>query len=126
MKKRKKACEAKVDFMFQGTAYKTPLTIMQLLEDEGLTIPEKALSFEFECIFSSTNRLESPNELTWNTKHIHVSVSLCCDEPENDQPKCFVTNGNSNQLVKELVDYLVEISRKSYGLLKEEVNSFKK
>ena len=67
-------------------------------------------------MFSSTTGLENTKKLTCNAKHIPLSVSVCSNGPEYDQPKCFVTDGNSNQLVKEMVDYLVKISRKSYGL----------
>lgn len=80
-------------------------------------------TFDFECMFSSTTGLENTKKLTWNAKHIPLSVSVRSNVPEYDQPKCFVTDGNSNQLVKEMVDYLVKISRKSCGLMKEELFS---
>ena len=35
-----RTCEAKVSYQFPGGAYKTPPIIFQLLEDEGLTIPD--------------------------------------------------------------------------------------
>ena len=71
-------------------------------------------------MFSSTTGLENTKKLTWNAKHLPLSVSVCSNVPEYDQPKCFVTDRDSKQLVKEMVDYLVEISSKSYGLMKEE------
>ena len=120
-----KTCEAKVDYTLPGGAYNTPPTIFQLLEDEGFTIPEHLkyfpyrATFDFECMFSSTTGLENTKKPTWNAKHILLSVSVCTNVPVYDQPKCFVTDENSNQLVKEVMDYLVEISRKSYGLMKE-------
>ena len=126
LNRHEKTCEAKVDYIFPGGAYKTPMTIFQLLEDEGLNIPEHLkyfpfrATFDFECMFSSTTGLENTKKLTWNAKHLPLSVSVCSNVPVYDQPKCFVTEGNSNQLVKEMVDYLVEISSKSYGLMKEE------
>ena len=125
LNRHEKTCESKVDSMFPGGAYKTSPTIFQLLEDEGLNIPKHLkyfphrATFDFECMFSSTIGLDNTKKLTWNAKHIPLSVSVCSNVPEYDQPKCFVTDGNSKQLVKEMVDYLVEISSKSYGLMKE-------
>lgn len=124
--RHEKTCEAKVDYTFPGGAYKTAPTIFQLLESEGFTVPEHLMyfpyraTFDFECMFSSTTGLENTKKLTWNAKHIPLSVSVRSNVPQYDQPKCFVTDGNSNQLVKEMVDYLVKISRKSCGLMKEE------
>ena len=34
-----------------------------------------------------------------------------------DQPKCFVSSGNTREMIKKFVDYLVEISQESYVLL---------
>ena len=71
-------------------------------------------------MFSSTTGLNDTEKLTWNAKQIPLSVSVCSNVPGYDQPKCFVSNGDSKQLVKEMVEYLVKISEESYRLLKEE------
>jgi hypothetical protein len=36
-----------------------------------------------------------------------------------NQPKCFVSTGSTSDMIKEFVDYLVEISQESYVLLLE-------
>ena len=126
LNRHERTCEAKVHYQFPGGAYKTPPTIFQLLEDEGFTIPDHLkyfpyrATFDFECMFSPTTGLNDTEKLTWNTKHIPLSVSVCSNVPDYDQPKCFVSDGDSKQLVKEMIDYLVKISQKSYGLLSQE------
>ncbi|KAJ7361945.1 hypothetical protein OS493_014592 [Desmophyllum pertusum] len=118
--RHERTCEAKVQFKFPGSAYKTLPTIFQLLEDDGFTIPEHLKyfpyrdTFDFECMFSSTTGLNDTEKLTWDAKHIPLSVSVCSNVPEYDQPKCFVSDGDSKQLVKEMVDYLVKISQESF------------
>ena len=120
------AYEGKVHYTFPGGAYKTPPTIFKLLEDEVFTIPTKlknfpySATFDFECTFSSHTNLNNTAKLNWDAKHIPLSVSVCSNVPEYDQPKCFVSDGDPTQLVKEMVDYLVDISNASYCLLKEE------
>ena len=64
--------------------------------------------------------LNNTEKLTWNAKHIPLSVSVCSNVPTFEEPKCFMSTGNSKQLVKEMIDYLMEISQKSSGLMKEQ------
>ncbi|KAL9973270.1 hypothetical protein ACROYT_G019700 [Oculina patagonica] len=128
--RHERTCEAKVRYTFPGGAYKTSPTIFQLLEDEGVTVPEHLkyfpyrATFDFECMFSSTTTgLNDTDKLAWDAKHIPLSVSICSNVPGYDQPKCFVTEGDAKQLVKKMVDYLVEISNESYRLVRETFSS---
>ena len=66
--------------------------------------------------------LNNTEKLTWNSKHIPLSVSVCSNIPDYDQPKCFASDGDSKQLVKEMLDYLVKISEESCHLMKQEFN----
>ena len=124
--RHEKTCEAKVRFKFPGGVYRTPPTIFELLEDEGFTIPQHLkyfpyrATFDFECMFNSETGLNDTKKLNWKAKHIPVSVSVCSNVPNYSQPKCFVSNGNSTLLVKNMVDYLVDISKESYRLMKQE------
>ena len=49
--RHERTCEAKVQYMFPGGAYKTPLTSFQLLEDEGFTIPTELKYFPYRATF---------------------------------------------------------------------------
>ena len=46
-----------------------------------------------------------------------VKRAVCSNVPGYDQPKCFVSSGNTGDMFKRFVDYLVEISQESYRLL---------
>ena len=124
--RHEKTCEAKVRFKFPGGVYRTPPTIFELLEDEGFTIPQHLkyfpyrATFDFECMFNSETGLNDTKKLNWKAKHVPISVSVCSNVPNYSQPKCFVSNGNSTLLVKNMVDYLVDISKESYRLMKQE------
>ncbi|KAK3705281.1 hypothetical protein QZH41_008170 [Actinostola sp. cb2023] len=124
--RHERTCEAKVRYRFPGSTYKTPKTIFDLLEDEGIAIPESyryfpyRATFDFECML---NREECPNDtkkLSWVAKHIPLSASVCSNVPSYYKPQCFVTDGDSKDLVKHMIDYLVQISQESYNLLKEQ------
>ena len=128
LNRHERTCEAKVSYQFPGGAYKTPLTIFQLLEDEGLTVPEHLkffpyrATFDFECMFTPETDLNDTEKLTWDAKHISLSVSVCSNVPDYDQPKCFVSDWDSKKLVKEMLEHLVKISEQSYDLLRKEFN----
>ena len=73
-------------------------------------------------MFTAETELNNTEKLTWNSKHIPLSVSVCSNVPDYDQPKRFVSDGDSKQLVKEMLDYLVKISEESCRLMKQEFN----
>ncbi|KXJ22829.1 Zinc finger and SCAN domain-containing protein 22 [Exaiptasia diaphana] len=119
-------CEAKIRYRFPGSTYKTPKTIFDLLEDEGITIPDHLrffpyrATFDFECMFSQDQLPKNSDKLSWQAKHVPLSVSVCSNVPQYQQPQCFITNGDSKELVQEMVEYLVTISKESNRLMKEQ------
>jgi hypothetical protein len=96
------------------------------LADEGIDIPEDLkyfsyrATFDFECYFKrETSHPRNTVKLTWEAEHIPLSVSVCSNVPGYDQPNCFVSTGNTNDMIQEFVEYLVKISQESYVLLLE-------
>ena len=119
-------CEAKVCYSFPGSTFKTPKTIFDLLEDEGITIPDHLryfpyrATFDFECMFSQEELPKNSDKLSWESKHVPLSVSVCSNVPEYNQPRCFITTGDSKELVTNMVKYLVEISQESNRLITQQ------
>ena len=75
-------------------------------------------TYDFECYFKrETDHPRNTAMLTWEAEHIQLSVSVCSNVPGYDQPKCFVLSGNTGDMIKQFVDYLVKISQESYRLL---------
>lgn len=117
-------CEAKTRLKFPG-AYVVLPTIFEQLEDEGIPIPEELryfkylATFDFECMFNTSQESQPNNttKLTWEAKHVPLSVSVCSNVPGYENPKCMVTNSDSHQLLKNLVDYLLQVSEVSYNSL---------
>ncbi|KAK3718953.1 hypothetical protein QZH41_005939 [Actinostola sp. cb2023] len=60
---------------------------------------------------------ENTTKLTWVNKHVSLSFSVCSNVAGFKEPKCFITNGNSHDSIKEFADYLVQVSQESYRLL---------
>ena len=107
-----------------GGAYKVPQTIFDLLEDERIHIPEKLkyfpcrATFDFDCYFKKEDQHpRNTAKLTWEAEHVPLSVSVCSNVPGYDQPNCFVSSGSAKEMIKQFVEYLVQISQESYILL---------
>ena len=77
-------------------------------------------TFNFECMFNSQTGLDDTEKVTWRAKHFPLSISVCSNVPSYSQPMRFVSNSDSKHLVKGMVDYLVDISKESYHLMKHE------
>ena len=112
-----RTCDATVRHISPGGAYNVPQTIFDLLADKGIDIPED-LTFDFECYFKhKTSHPRNTTKLTWEAEHIPLSVSVCSNVPGYNKPKCFVSSGDTREMIQQFVEYLVQISQESYVLL---------
>ena len=116
------SCDGNVVHVFPGGPYKTPSTVFEKLEAEGIEtsedmryFPHRA-TFDFECFFE-----EVASGQTTKTKveahHVPLSVSVASNVKGYEETKHFVTEGDSHQLVSSMIKYLEEIGRASYELL---------
>lgn len=116
-------CEAKVKLRFPGGTYNSPPTIFDQLTDEGIEIPERLkyfkffATYDFEFMFTQDQLPQNTEKLTWENKHVPLSVSCCSNIPGFTDPKCYITEGDSVQLLKQFVDFLLAMSEESYRLL---------
>jgi hypothetical protein len=110
--------EAALRHVFPSGAYKVQQIIFDLLADEGIESPEELkyfpyrVTFDFECYFKrETEHPRNTAKLTWEAEHIPlIRVSVCQNAPGYNQPKCFVSTGSTSDMMKEFVEYLVEIN----------------
>ena len=61
--------------------------------------------------------LKNTDKLNWESAHEPLSVSVCSSVPDYEELKCFVSDGDSDLLPEEFVQYLTTISSKSSSLL---------
>ena len=128
MNRHEKTCDGKVQLKYPGGAYHVPKTIFEELEDEGIIVSEEGryfryrVTFDFEWYFDEDNANQEKNteKLTWLSSHVPLSVSVCSNVPEYQEPKCFVSNGDPNAFITEFIEYLFAISTKSSSLLREQ------
>ena len=127
LRQHEKTCDGKVQLKYPGGAYHVPKTIFEELEDEGILVPEEAryfpyrATFDFECYFNKekAEELKNTEKLNWQSVHVPLSVSVCSNVPEYQEPKCFVSSGDPKEFIEEFIQYLVSVSTKSSSLLRE-------
>ena len=127
LNRHEKNCDGKVQLKYPDGAYHVPKTIFEELEDEGIVVPEEwryfpyRATFDFECYFDKekAQELKNTEKLTWQSAHVPLSVSVCSNVPGYQAPRCFVSEGDSDLLLEEFVQYLTTITTKSSSLLRQ-------
>ena len=116
-------CEAGVNQIYKGGVYRPPSSIFERLDDEGIIaspvlryFPYRA-TFDFECYFSDDRLPVNSDKLQWSARHVPLSVSVASNVPGYEPAQCYVTDGDSDKLVADMMDHLTAISDAAYESL---------
>ena len=122
MRRHSRKCQGRTKHQFPGGFYSSPKTIFDKLEEYGIVVPAEErifpwfLVFDFEAMLISTQEPKS-EKLVWTAEHVPISVSICSNVDGFQTPYCLV-DPNTNDLVAQMVQYMLKISAKSYELAK--------
>ena len=100
-------------------------SIYENLDDIGISISSQDWHFpffsyfDFECYFSRENVPKNGPKLVYFAKHVPMSVTISSNFPGKDGAVGFVSEGEENDLVKKMLDYLIELSDWSYEIFCE-------
>ena len=116
-------CEAGVNRIYKGGVYRPPASIFERLDDEGIVI-EKMLryypyraTFDFECYFSDERLPTNTDHVEWIARHVPLSVSVASNVPGYEPAQCYITDGDSDKLVADMMVHLTAISDTAYDSL---------
>ena len=122
-------CEAGVNRIYKGVVYQPPSSIFQRLDDEGITVPEALrfypfrATFDFECFFDRDNVPADSDKVHWIARHVPLSVSLASNVPGLEPAQCYVTDGDSDKLVADMMSHLHAVSDAAFESLKPSYES---
>ena len=127
-----RTCEVGVKKMYYNGTFKLKPSIFEELEKIGVDVPENLriypymATFDIECMLMKDMDVEDTKKVEYTARHELVSISVCSNVPNYQEPKCFVLTkeGHQKKLVKEMVDYLLEISDQAASLLREEFEPY--
>ena len=121
--RHERTCKAGVNRKYKGGVYHPPPSVFERLDDEGIVV-EKMLryypyraTFDFESYFSDERLPANSDKLQWSARHIPLSVSVASNVPGHEAPCCFITDGDSEKLVADMMRHLHTISDAAYESL---------
>ena len=123
LKRHESTCEGGIRRVYKGGVYRPPASIFERLDDEGIIVspvlryfPYRA-TFDFECYFSDERLPVNSDKLQWSARHVPLSVSVASNVPGHEDAQCYITNGDSDKLVADMMRHLHTISDAAYESL---------
>ena len=127
--RHERTCTEGIKRVYKGGVYRPPSSIFERLDDEG-TIVEDVLryypyraTFDFECYFDRDNVPADTNTLQWSARHVPLSVSVASNVPGHEDAQCYITNGDSDKLVADMMSHLHAVSDAAFESLKPSYES---
>ena len=119
LKRHELTCEAGVNQIYKGGVYRPPSSIFERLDDEGIISSSVLRYFPYRATFDfSDERLPvNSDKLQWSARHVPLSVSVASNVPGYEPAQCYVTDGDSDKLVADMMDHLTAISDAAYESL---------
>ena len=123
LKRHELTCEAGVRHVYNGGVYHPPPSVFERLDDEGIVVsdylryyPYRA-TFDFECYFNDERLPTNTDHVEWIARHVPLSVSVASNVPGYEPAQCYITDGDSDKLVEEMMNNLIAISDAAYDSL---------
>ncbi|MES9906421.1 MAG: hypothetical protein ABW168_27535 [Sedimenticola sp.] len=117
-----KTCEKKENMTFPGGYYKLPRTIFDRLEEFNIRVDQSMQNYPFYAVYDMEAMLVEPEEVSGSARtwtHLHRPVCVCmCSNVDGFQSEKFVLEGNVDNLITSMLDYLGKISDKCVQLSK--------
>ena len=123
LKRHELTCEAGVRHVYNGGVYHPPPSVFERLDDEGIVVDEGLRyypyrgTFDFECYFSDERLPINSDKLQWSARHVPLSVSVASNVPGYEPAQCYITDGDSDKLVADIMVHLTAISDTAYDAL---------
>ena len=116
-------CEAGVNRIYKGGVYRPPSSVFERLDDEGIVVSDSLryypyrATFDFECYFDRENIPTNTDHVEWIARHVPLSVSVASNVPGYEPAQCYITDGDSDKLVADMMVHLTAISDTAYDAL---------
>ena len=127
--RHERTCTEGIKRVYKCGVYHPTPSIFQRLDDEGITVPEALrfypfrATFDFECFFDRDNVPADSDKVHWIARHVPLSVSLASNVPGLEPAQCYVTDGDSDKLVADMMSHLHAVSDAAFESLKPSYES---
>ena len=127
--RHERTCTEGIKRIYKGGVYRPPSSVFERLDDEGVVVSDSLryypyrATFDFECYFDCENIPTNTDHVEWIARHVPLSVSVASNVPGYEPAQCYITDGDSDKLVEEMMNNLIAISDAAYDLLKPSYES---
>ena len=121
--RHERTCTEGIKRVYKGGVYHPPSSVFERLDDESIVVgdslryyPYRA-TFDFECYFNDERLPTNTDHVEWIASHVPLSVSMASNVPGYEHAQCYITDGDSDKLVEEMMNNLIAISDAAYDSL---------
>ena len=121
--RHERTCTEGIKRVYKCGVYHPPSSVFERLDDESIVVgdslryyPYRA-TFDFECYFNDERLPTNTDHVEWIARHVPLSVSVASNVPGHEDAQCYITNGDSNKLVADMMVHLTAISDTAYDSL---------
>ena len=121
--RHERTCTEGIKRVYKGGMYHPPSSVFERLDDESIVVgdslryyPYRA-TFDFECYFNDERLPTNTDHVEWIARHVPLSVSVASNVPGYEPAQCYITDGDSDKLVEEMMNNLIVISDAAYDSL---------
>ncbi|GFS19334.1 zinc finger protein 546-like [Elysia marginata] len=121
----KRCAGDKIKRYYPGGIYHPNPTPLEVLVDDGVLVetdfvyPFRA-TYDFECYFTKNDiPTTSTSKTSYTARHVPLSVTVCSNVPRFENPMCLISDGDPQNLVDRMGDYLEEISTSAFQILRQ-------
>ena len=121
--RHERTCEGGIRRVYKGGVYHPPPSVFERLDDEGIVVDEGLryypyrATFDFECFFTGDKLPADSDRVQWIARHVPLSVSLASNVPGYEPAQCYITDGDSDKLVADMMTRLNTISDAAFASL---------
>ena len=113
-------CTGNVEEIYPGGIYKSPMNVFEKLQAYGIDVPVDTTypyraTYDFEAFFEDVKKKQGKLELL--ASHKILSVSVDTNVPGYEGAKCFINNGSAEDVARDMINYLTEVSQHAETLL---------
>ena len=110
-----KLCRDKSVLQFPGGFFSPSKTVFEQLEQCNISVPVSERYFDYFTVFDFESMLykikyQNTPKLSWETKHVPISVSVCSNIPDHTTP-CFMIDTDLDKLLGKLFSKLKEMQQ---------------
>ena len=117
-----KVCDGQIKHVYPNGPYQLKDSVFDRLLEVGVEVSleqqkfRNLAVFDFESITVSDDQLKATDSTTWVGRHVPISVSIASNLLDNP---LFLCNRNPEELVRQFIDQLLELSKESERKMRE-------